>query len=460
MSAPADHEAIEPNAYAIAFRLIGDAPRSRSVAVATADFVSSIGGIDNPYWLAETAAEAVRLSLIEPPADGGDVQLRVAVRRRLAAATPEEVAAASLHHLAGYPIADVAAALRLDPAVAAQRALLLSPPAGILVPASRRPEADRRRWPPSDRDTATEQRSRRRRLLRNAAVLLVVLALATMGAALSVGDRPTLTDNTVGCRTLRPTTSTSVPSSDGCSTAPPTGSRHERTTRRRRVRVVPSGNSRPRDRWDRRRLVRSSSPCPGSARPPPASNRPPSSRPRPPNRVSSWRRTTRPPPTSRSTRRRTRPARTTWPACRCSSTTSWPEQCIDRSQVHVAGFGPGARLSTRLACASTGRHRQRGGGRRRIHPGRLHLRPTGVAVPGVGRRRRRPAGGRWVRTGPGGRGAGGRRPTPTSRRGRRVPGRRDGRPGSEPAELAFRGVRRHDRVATGPTPRTARRFVS
>ena len=196
MAALDDHNAIEPNAYAIAFRMIGNPERSAVVSWETANFVSSIGGLANPFWLAETAAEAVRLSLLRPPADSGDVQLRDSIRRRLAAAAPEELAASSLFHLAGYPIEDVATALSVDVTSARRYAQLLSPPPGVTYKHLGDPaligEDEVEPEPVVDAGTMADRKARRTRWVRSTALLLAGAVAVAVGAALSVGDRPTL----------------------------------------------------------------------------------------------------------------------------------------------------------------------------------------------------------------------------------------------------------------------------
>ena len=218
----------------IAFRMIGNPERSAVVSWETANFVSSIGGLANPFWLAETAAEAVRLSLLRPPADSGDVQLRDSIRRRLAAAAPEELAASSLFHLAGYPIEDVATTLSVDVTSARRYAQLLSPPPGVTYKHLGDPaligEDEVEPEPVVDAGTMADRKVRRTRWVRSAALLLAGTVAVAIGAALSVGDRPTLESGaTTASNTGAPpspldTSSAAVRAPTGCSNErPPSG---------------------------------------------------------------------------------------------------------------------------------------------------------------------------------------------------------------------------------------------
>ena len=181
----------------------------------------------NPIWAALLADDAVERSLRLPPAIDSDQpgisRTREAVRRRLAAATREERSVAALHHLAGYPLDQIADELDLTHEETALLAGVLAPPPGV----SYRPLGDPRRIgvlePEALRVTGPPplRRRPRRRTVLTVIGVAVVIALVTIGAALSVGERPSLdppSSAASGTPTVESTTST--PRSAGCGRAP------------------------------------------------------------------------------------------------------------------------------------------------------------------------------------------------------------------------------------------------
>ena len=189
MEPPTD--ALQANAYAISYRLLGDRPAARAAAGVAVVRARADGVLAGERWLPGLAVEVVRQSVsIAGQGRRGEVadeSLRAALRRRLASARPDEQAAASLHHLAGYPIADVAAAMGRPVDEVTRLAGALAPPPGVsyrglgdaeLIGATGGPD--------------------RRRGFRRPAVHWTTIAVVVVAAALvvavgrSVGTRPTL----------------------------------------------------------------------------------------------------------------------------------------------------------------------------------------------------------------------------------------------------------------------------
>jgi poly(3-hydroxybutyrate) depolymerase len=196
-------EALQANAYAIAFRLLGDRPAARAATLIAVEQVRSQGGLADPRWPALLAVATVHqcVGILAtgrrpgPSDQGGPVDveegLRASIRRRLAAATDDEQAAVALHHLAGYDLHHVAVAMGRSLEEVATLAAVLDPPPGVSYRLLGDPEilgagsgagaavrAPRRRWRPAVPGTTV-------------ALVGGILALV-VAATVVVGARPTL----------------------------------------------------------------------------------------------------------------------------------------------------------------------------------------------------------------------------------------------------------------------------
>src|SRR5207344_2851564 len=137
------------------------------------------------------------------------------------------LAASSLFHLAGYPIEDVATALSVDVTSARRYAQLLSPPPGVTYKHLGDPaligDDEVETEPIVDAGTMAERKARRTRWVRSTALLLAGAVAVAIGAALSVGERPTLesgatTASSIGVPPSHgEASSAAVQSSTGCS---------------------------------------------------------------------------------------------------------------------------------------------------------------------------------------------------------------------------------------------------
>jgi hypothetical protein len=188
----ANDTALETNAYAISYRLLGDRPAARAVAGIAAERLRQVGGTSRPDWLyllvGFTLDQTVEPGVLAvgPNDDDPYTGLRTALRRRLERAAPDERVAGSLLHLAGYPLDFVATVVHRTPSTTAGLAGILAPPPGVDYRDLGDPELTRR--PPPRR----EGRPRRRRphwttLAAVAGVVAVLLAATQI-----TGPRPTL----------------------------------------------------------------------------------------------------------------------------------------------------------------------------------------------------------------------------------------------------------------------------
>lgn len=186
-----DRSAVNANAYAIAYRLLGDRAAAQAAIGIALQRVDAAGGLDRTDWLAVLASSTVEQSVgvaatgIRPSEpDSAQEGLRSALRRRLASASNDERTAAALHHLAGYSIDQVAAFMGRTPADVARLAGVIAPPPGV----SYRDLGD----PILIGGSATDDPRRRVRVsVSTALTALVVIALA-IGASRCVGPRPSL----------------------------------------------------------------------------------------------------------------------------------------------------------------------------------------------------------------------------------------------------------------------------
>lgn len=197
----ADLDAARANAHAIAFRLLGDRSVTRAVVDTSLERLRSSGGLDRPDWLCAVAAETVAGSVGSladaltseggggnagvpaSEAAGSDAARRAELRRRLAAATPEERVAASLHHLAGYPIEAVAVFTGHPTEEAARLADVLRPAPG---------ESYRFLGDPELVGPAPSASEHRPLLSRTTVLSILVVVGLVLGAGRCVGARPTL----------------------------------------------------------------------------------------------------------------------------------------------------------------------------------------------------------------------------------------------------------------------------
>ncbi|MFN7150408.1 MAG: hypothetical protein ACK4V6_13125 [Microthrixaceae bacterium] len=184
--------ALETNAYAISYRLLGDRPSARAVAGIAAERVRQLGGMGRPDWLyllveytLEKTVGPGAMSTHEDPADPF-AGLRTALRRRLERATPDERVAGSLLQLAGYPPDFVAGVVRTDAAGATALAQVIAPPPGVEYRDLGDPELTRR-----DVAAPLDGRRRRRPHWTTIAAISVVVA-AILAATQITGPRPTL----------------------------------------------------------------------------------------------------------------------------------------------------------------------------------------------------------------------------------------------------------------------------
>ena len=186
-----DAAAVSANAYAIAYRLLGDRSAAHAAVGIATSRLQATGALEHPDWLARLAGAVVAESVGPAsagvsPADSDPTGegLRVALRRRLASASDEERVAAALHHLAGYPIDQVAGFMGRTPQDADRLAAALAPPPGI----SYRELGD-----PELIGSGSSRPTRPLIPLRLSTVLSAVAVLALVfGASRCVGPRPRL----------------------------------------------------------------------------------------------------------------------------------------------------------------------------------------------------------------------------------------------------------------------------
>lgn len=191
MSAATPDVALETNAYAISFRLLGDRPAGRAVAGIAAERLRQVGGMSRPDWMyllveftLDQTIEPGALA-IAPSADDPYTGLRTALRRRLERAAPDERVAGALVHLGGYPIEFVASVVNRSPEQTAALAGVLAPPPGIDYRDLGDPELTRRL-------PAALGRSQRRRPHWTTIVVTVLVVLAVLVATQLTGPRPSL----------------------------------------------------------------------------------------------------------------------------------------------------------------------------------------------------------------------------------------------------------------------------
>lgn len=183
--------ALETNAYAISYRLLGDRPAARAVAGIAAQRVRQSGGLERPDWMYLLVGATIEhtLSPATPPPSNPDADpyssLREALRRRLERAAPDERVAGSLLHLSGYPAEFVAQVVGRDVPHTVELAGVIAPPPGVAYRDLGDPELTHR--PP-----AAPRRRRRRRPHWTTLAALAVVVAAVIAATQVTGPRPTL----------------------------------------------------------------------------------------------------------------------------------------------------------------------------------------------------------------------------------------------------------------------------
>lgn len=182
--------ALETNAYAISYRLLGDRPSARAVAGIAAQRVRQAGGLQRPDWMYLLVQATLEQTLspatpIPPEATDPFASLRAALRRRLDRASSDERVAGCLLHLSGYPADFVAQVMGRDVPGTVELAGVVAPPPGVAYRDLGDPELTHRVVEPAPR-----RRRRRPHWTTLAAVALVVAAV--VAATQVTGPRPTL----------------------------------------------------------------------------------------------------------------------------------------------------------------------------------------------------------------------------------------------------------------------------
>ena len=186
--------ALEANAYAISFRLLGDRGAAAAVAGIAAERLRQNHQTDQPDWLCHLA-----LYTLEQTVDPGALRvgtsdsdpyasIRTALRRRHARATPRERIAGSLVHLAGYPARFVGELLGCTEAEALEQARIVAPPPGVAYRELGDPHLTH-----AQGASGLGERPRRRRRPHWATVAVIVALIdAVVAATQLTGPRPTL----------------------------------------------------------------------------------------------------------------------------------------------------------------------------------------------------------------------------------------------------------------------------
>ena len=183
--------ALQTNAYAISYRLLGDRPAAQAVAGIAAQRLIHVGGMARPDWMYLLVEFTLDQTLgpgamvLTPQPEDPFTSLRAALRRRLERASRDERVAACLIHLAGYPVDWSATVLGIDAAGAADLAGVLAPPPGVDYRDLGDPEVTGRR-------TTRPSRPTRRRPHWTTVVALAVVAALVLAATQITGPRPTL----------------------------------------------------------------------------------------------------------------------------------------------------------------------------------------------------------------------------------------------------------------------------
>ncbi len=203
-----DQSPYEANAYAVTYRLLGDAPAAHVAAQAAVAALHRAmerdgAALQGRHWLypltdlavAEAVASPAALHGVDPSRSAAELAtrddpsagLRAALRRRLINATPDERVAGALVHLAGYPVGFVAEVLGATPDDATAAAAVLAPPPGVDYRDLGDPALT------GARPTGTRRRSSRVRRPHWTTIAAVAIVVAAVVAATQVtGPRPTL----------------------------------------------------------------------------------------------------------------------------------------------------------------------------------------------------------------------------------------------------------------------------
>lgn len=187
-----DPTAVQANAFSIAYRLLGDRPAAQAAVGIAIERTHLHGDLEQPDWLCRLAEATVAASV--GPASGavhgdagreGDQEgIRAALRRRLSSASTDQRVAASLHHLAGYPLDAVAGFMGRPVEEVATLASTIAPPPGVDY---------RSLGDPRLIGTSGGSSTRHRRPLPITTILTTVVVIAVVFAASRcVGPRPRL----------------------------------------------------------------------------------------------------------------------------------------------------------------------------------------------------------------------------------------------------------------------------
>lgn len=190
-----DDQTLEANAYAVAFRLLGDRPAARAVSGIATQRLRQQGSPMPTDWLASLIDYTIDQTVgpgslgVQDHDDDPQASLRAALRRRLERATRDERIAGALIQLAGYSPDFVGPLLGTTPEHARSLAGVLAPPPGVAYRDLGDPELTGRAPAPT-----TSRRSRHRRPHWTTVLAVVVLCLAVLYATQVTGPRPTLID--------------------------------------------------------------------------------------------------------------------------------------------------------------------------------------------------------------------------------------------------------------------------
>ncbi|MHB1139366.1 MAG: hypothetical protein ACYC2O_10455 [Microthrixaceae bacterium] len=223
MQTSLDDATLEANAYAVAYRLLGDRPAARAVSGIATQRLRQLGDGLPPDWLARLTEFTIEQT-VGPASLGVDVggadpkaSLRAALRRRLERATTQERVAAALVHLAGYATEFVGPLLGVTPERAGELARVLAPPPGVAYRDLGDPELTGRA-----EAVAPSRRRRRRRPHWTTILAIVAILLAVLYATQVTGPRPTLVDEgSLGASTSSAATTPGGPAAPA--TAPSSG---------------------------------------------------------------------------------------------------------------------------------------------------------------------------------------------------------------------------------------------
>jgi len=192
-----DDQTLEANAYAVAYRLLGDRPAARAVSGIATQRLRQLGDPVPTDWLARLTEYTIEQSVgpaaagVERHPEDPHAGLRAALTRRLERATPQERVAGSLVHLSGYSPEFVGTLLGVSAEQARQLAGVLAPPPGVAYRDLGDPELTGQAVTPS----VQRRRRRRRRPHWTTIVAILLIVAALLYATQVTGPRPTLVED-------------------------------------------------------------------------------------------------------------------------------------------------------------------------------------------------------------------------------------------------------------------------